>query len=106
MEKCATAVSISEPFRFDDESSEEHIAHALASPVGTDIHRKFANAAITFPRSIRSSASPAYDLAVDMRNHGWITISYGSKPGLLFFRRPRLGFVRGDAVLDALIINL
>ena len=96
----------SQAFRFTDQSGDQQITHAAASPVATDVHRKFANTAITFPRPVRCSASPADDFALDLRNYCGITISDGSKPRLLFFRRSRLGFIRCDAVLDALIVNL
>src|SRR6266513_277118 len=71
-----------------------------------DVHRKFANAPITFPVPVRSSADPADYFAVDLRNNDGITTSNGLKPRLLIFRRSPLGFIGGDAVLDALIVNL
>src|SRR6266550_721809 len=70
-----------------------------------DVHRKFANAPITFPVPVRSSAGPADYFAVDLRDNGGITTSNGLKPRLLIFRRSPTGFIGGDAVLDALIIN-
>src|SRR5512133_2639606 len=70
-----------------------------------DVHRKFADATITFPVPVRSSAGPADDFAIDLRNNGGITIGDGLKPRLLIFRRSPLGFIGGDAVLDALIVN-
>src|SRR5712672_4572937 len=70
-----------------------------------DVHRKFADAPITFPVPVRSSASPADDFAVDLRNNGGITTSNGLEPRLLIFCRSPLGFIGGDAVLDALIVN-
>ena len=96
----------SQAFRFTDEGANEQITHAAASPSATDVHRKFADTAITFARPVRSSASPADDFVIDMRNYGGITTSNGSKPRLLIFRRPQLGFICRDAVLDALIVNL
>jgi hypothetical protein len=96
----------SQSFRFVDESTEQEITHASSPPVAMDVHRKFADAAITFPRPVRSGASPADDFAVDLRNNGGITTSDGFKPCLLIFRRSRLSFIGGDAVLDALIVNL
>src|SRR4030095_5704447 len=70
-----------------------------------DVHRKFANAPITFPVPVRSGAGPADDFAVDLRNNCGITTSNGLKPRLLIFRRSPLGFIGCDAVLDALIVN-
>ncbi len=70
-----------------------------------DVHRKFADAPITFPVPVRSSAGPADDFAIALRNNGGITTSDGLKPRLLIFRRSALGFIGGDAVLDALIVN-
>src|SRR6266481_7330710 len=70
-----------------------------------DVHRKFADAPITFPVPVRSSAGPADDFAVDLRNNGGITTSDALKPRLLIFRRSPTGFIGGDAVLDALIVN-
>src|SRR5882724_8564420 len=70
-----------------------------------DVHRKFADAPITFPVPVRSSAGPADDFAIDLRNNGGITTSDGLKPRLLIFRRSPTGFIGGDAVLDALIVN-
>src|SRR2546430_12050222 len=75
------------------------------SPVAMDVHRKFADAWITFPVPVRSSASPADDFAIDLRNNGGITTGDGLKPHLLIFRRSPLDFIGGDAVLDALIVN-
>ena len=71
-----------------------------------DVHRKFADAPITFPVPVRSSAGPADYFAVDLRNNGGITTSNGLKPRLLIFRRSPTGFIGRDAVLDALIVNL
>src|SRR5258708_4307313 len=76
------------------------------SQVAMDVHRKFADASVTFPVPIRSSAGPAHDLAIDLCNNGRITTSDGLKPRLLIFRRSPTGFIGGDAVLDALIVNL
>jgi hypothetical protein len=70
-----------------------------------DVHRKFADAPITFPVPVRSSAGPADDFATDLRNNGGITTSDGMKPSLLIFCRSPVGFIGGDAVLDALIVN-
>src|SRR5882724_5590694 len=70
-----------------------------------DVHRKFADAPITFPVTVWSSAGPADDFAVDLRNNGGITTSDSLKPRLLIFRRSPFGFIGGDAVLDALIVN-
>src|SRR4030095_3999860 len=70
-----------------------------------DVHRKFADAPITFPVAVWSSAGPADDFAIDLRNNDGITTGDGLKPRLLIFRRSRLGFIGGDAVLDALIVN-
>src|SRR5882724_13711757 len=70
-----------------------------------DVHRKFADAPITFPVPVRSSAGPADDFAIALRNNGGITTSDGLKPRLLIFRRSPTGFIGGDAVLDALIVN-
>src|SRR5438552_2231583 len=70
-----------------------------------DVHRKFADAPITFPVPVRSSASPADDFAIALRNNGRITTSDGLKPRLLIFSRSPTGFIGGNAVLDALIIN-
>src|SRR5712672_2746283 len=70
-----------------------------------DVHRKFADAPITFPVPVRSSAGPADDFAVDLRDNGGITTSDGLKPRLLIFRRSECPFESGDAVLDALIVN-
>ena len=96
----------SQSFRFVDESTEQEITHASTSPVAMDVHRKFADASVTFPRPVRSSARPADDFDIDLRNNGGITTSNGLKPRLLIFRRSRLGFIGGDTVLDALIVNL
>src|SRR5215813_11774511 len=76
------------------------------SPVAMDVHRKFADAPITFPIPVRSSAGPADDFAIDLRNNGGITTSDGLKPRLLIFRRSWFGFIGGDAVFDTLIVNL
>jgi len=95
----------SQAFRFADETNDQQITHASASPVATDVHRKFANTSITFPRPVRSSASPADDFAINLRNYCRITISDGSEPGSLFFLRSQLGFIGGDAIFDALIVN-
>src|SRR5512132_4602348 len=70
-----------------------------------DVHRKFADAPITFPVPVRPSAGPADDFAIDLRNNGGITTGDGLKPRLLIFRRSPLGFIGGEAVLDALIVN-
>src|SRR4029077_11775119 len=70
------------------------------------IHRKFADAPITFPVPVRSSAGPTDNFAIDLRNNGRITTGDGLKPGLLIFCRSPVGFIGGDAVLDALIVNL
>jgi hypothetical protein len=70
-----------------------------------DVHRKFADAPITFPVPVRSSARPADDLATDLRNNGGITTSDGMKPSPLIFCRSPVGFIGGDAILDALIVN-
>src|SRR5512133_1218875 len=70
-----------------------------------DVHRKFADAPITFPVPVRASAGPADDFAIDLRNNGGITTGDGLKPRLLIFRRSPLGFIGRDAVLDALIVN-
>src|SRR6476661_10287735 len=71
-----------------------------------DVHRKFPDAPITFPVPVRSSAGPADDFAVDLRNNGGITTSDGLKPRLLISRRSPTGFIGGNAVLDSLIVNL
>src|SRR5882762_6892919 len=81
------------------------MTHPSTSPVAMDVHRKFADAPITFPVPVRSSAGPADYFAVDLRNNGRITTGDGLKPRLLIFRRSPLGFIGGDAVLDALIVN-
>src|SRR5436309_9316221 len=70
-----------------------------------DVHRKFADAPITFPVPVRPSAGPADDFAIALRNNGGITTSDGLKPRLLIFRRSPTGFIGGDTVLDALIVN-
>src|SRR2546423_14336545 len=70
-----------------------------------DVHRKFADAPITFPVPVRSSTGPADDFAIDLRNNGGVTTSDGLKPRLLIFRRSPVGFKGGGAVLDALIVN-
>src|SRR5262249_62338323 len=71
-----------------------------------DVHRKFADAPITFPVAVRASASPADDFAIDLRNNGGITTTDGLKPRPLIFPRSWVGFIRGDAVFDAPILNL
>ena len=71
-----------------------------------DVHRKFADAPITFPVTVRSGAGPADDFAIDLRNNGGITTGDGLKPRLLIFRGSPLGFIAGDAILDTLIVNL
>src|SRR5882757_10846447 len=70
-----------------------------------DVHRKFADAPITFPVPVRSSADPTDNFAIDLRNNGGITTGDGLKPRLLIFRGSPTGFIGGDAVLDALIVN-
>lgn len=94
-----------QPFRLGNESSDQRITDASTSPVPPDVHRKFANPPITFPIPVRSSTGPAYNSAIDLRNNSGITTSDGLKPGLLILRRTQPGFIGGDAVLDALIIN-
>src|SRR3954447_6552914 len=70
-----------------------------------DVHREFADTAITFPVPVRSSTGPPDNFAIDLRNHRWVTTSDGSKPGPPIFRSSLFGFIRGDAVLNALIVN-
>src|SRR5258705_12330538 len=70
-----------------------------------DVHRKFADAPITFPVPVRSSAGPADYFAVDLCDNGGITTSNGLKPRLLIFRRSPTGFIGGDAGLHAFILN-
>jgi hypothetical protein len=96
----------SQAFRFTDQSSDQQMPHAAASPVAPDVHRKFPDASITFTGPVRSSASPADDLAIYLRDYSGITTRDREKPSLLIFRRSRLGFIRRDTVLDALIVNL
>src|SRR5262249_13199369 len=79
---------------------------AMASAVATDVHRKFANTAITSPRPVRSSASPADDFSINLRNYGGIKTGNGLKPRLLFFCRARLRFLRPHSVLHAPRIKL
>src|SRR4029453_14860696 len=74
-------------------------------PGAINVHRKFPDAPITFPVPVRSSASPADDFAIDLRNNGGITTSDGLKPRLLILRRPGLRFEGGEAILDVLIVN-
>ena len=64
-----------EPFRFVDDTSEQLIADASASPIAMDVHRKFADAPITFPVPVRASASPADDFASDFRNNSGVMTS-------------------------------
>ena len=92
-------------FRLFDESSDQLITDASASPIAVYVHRKFPNASITFPRPVPSSAGPADDLTVDLGNHRWVATSEGSKPVHLIFRSPGPRFEGGDAILDALIVN-
>src|SRR4249920_3109938 len=70
-----------------------------------DVHRKFADAPITFPLPVRPSAGPADDFAIGLCNNSGITTSDGFKPSPLIIRRPALRFESGDALLDALIVN-
>ena len=95
-----------QPFCFTDESGEQQITHSSTSPIAMDVHREFADAPITFPVPVRSGAGPADNFTVDLRDHSRITTSDGLKPRPLVFRRSPLGFIRGNAVIDPLIVNL
>src|SRR6516165_2909869 len=69
------------------------------------VHRKFADPPITFAVPVRSRSSPADDFVIDVRHDGGITTSNGLQRRLLIPRRSKRGFIGGDAVFNALIVN-
>ena len=95
----------SQALRFADEPSEQSITHASTPPIAMDVHRKFADAPITSAFPVRSSRGPTSDFGIDLGNNGGITTSNGLKPCSLIFCRWPVGFISGNAVLDALIVD-
>ena len=86
-----------------DQRGEHYASDAVAAIIRSHIDRKFADAAVAGPAAIgkrrRESDKSGFS---GFRDHGKM---FSSKPLSDVSRRTRLGFERGNAVGDALVIN-
>jgi len=88
-----------------DEPREHHVAHAFAAPRPVDVDREVRDEAIGIARVVKVEAAPAGDGVVGLGDDDRVAGAARGEPRAALVRRAQLGFERGDAVLDALVVD-